>query len=66
MKQRPKALPFYSVDTEEEAKYLQVLYCRSAYTARLGRSYRLNEFRGTTEDIDRVADLFDTEIKRRR
>lgn len=41
------ALPAYSVDTEEEAKHLQVLFCRYSYD----RRYMWANFGETLEDL---------------
>lgn len=49
-------LPVYSVDTWDDAEALRVRHCRLARD-RSG-IYRLNEFSGEEEDLDRVGALF--------
>lgn len=54
------ALPVYSVDTEEEAKLIQVSLCRRQYQEHPlmpGQSwYVLNEFGGEVDELDEVGD----------
>ena len=57
-----RALPVFTVDTESQAVDLQVRFCRAQWTEhpRLpGQTwYKLNEFSGELDDLDRVATLF--------
>lgn len=57
-----RALPVFSVDTAEEAKQIQVRFCRLQYEKHpLMPSkpwYKLNEFSGELEDLDRVRNMF--------
>ena len=50
----PAALPVYSVDTEEQARYLQISFCRLTY----GGRYVFKNFKKMLEDMDRVAEVF--------
>lgn len=57
-----RALPVFSVDTVEEAKQIQIRFCRLQYGSHPlmpGRPwYKLNEFSGELEDLDRVTKMF--------
>lgn len=57
-----RALPVFSVDTAEEAKQIQVRFCRMQYSNHPlmpGKPwYKLNEFNGELEDLDRVRSIF--------
>jgi hypothetical protein len=50
------ALAVFSTDTWEQAESIRIRHCRLARD-RSG-IYRLNEFSGEVEDLERVADLF--------
>jgi hypothetical protein len=56
------ALPFFSVDTENEAKTLQVILCSRQYKSHPLMPnqpwYTFPNFAGEIEDIDRVAEVF--------
>jgi hypothetical protein len=56
------ALPVFSVDTAEEAERIQVRFCRlqhGHHPLMPGKPwYRLNEFSGELEDLDRVRNMF--------
>jgi hypothetical protein len=58
------ALPVFSVDTIEEAKTLQIIFCRKAYANHPKMPgqpwYKLNHFAGTLEDLYRVGEMFET------
>lgn len=55
------ALPVHSVDTEDEAKSLQILFCKKQYANHPqmpGKPwYVLNRFSGNVEDLPKVGDL---------
>lgn len=55
------ALPVFSVDTEDEARYLQVLICKAQYNEhplKPGETwYRLSDFSGEVEDLAEVTAL---------
>lgn len=57
-----RALPVFSVDTIEDAKSIQVRFCRLQYGSHPlmpGKPwYKLNEFSGEVEDLDRVRAMF--------
>lgn len=57
-----RALPVFSVDTTEEATAIQVRFCRLQYGSHPlmpGKPwYKLNEFSGELEDLDRVKTMF--------
>jgi hypothetical protein len=57
-----RALPVFSVDTVEEAKAIQIRFCGLQYGSHpLMRGkpwYKLNEFSGELEDLDRVRAIF--------
>jgi hypothetical protein len=57
-----RALPVFSVDTIEDAKSIQVRFCRLQYVNHPlmpGKPwYKLNEFSGKLEDLDRVRNMF--------
>jgi hypothetical protein len=48
------ALPFYQVWSEEHARQLIVLHCKKQYNG----DYRIWDFKGEIEDIERVANMF--------
>lgn len=48
----PNALPFHSVDTEEEARGIQVLHCRKQYDG----TYVLTHWNENVEDIFTLAE----------
>lgn len=56
------ALPVFSVDTADEAERIQVRFCRLQYESHPlmpGKPwYKLNEFSGEPEDLDRVRNMF--------
>jgi hypothetical protein len=56
------ALPFFSVDTKDQAKRLQVMLCKSQYERhpKLPNQpwYAFPGFRGELDDMDRVAGIF--------
>ena len=57
-----RALPFFSVETVEEAQQLQVLFCalqHGEHPDLPGQSwYRRGQFAGEIDDIPELADLF--------
>lgn len=57
-----RALPVFSVDTVEEAKRIQVRFCKLQYgnhPLMPGRSwYKVFPFSGELEDLDRVRNMF--------
>lgn len=57
-----RALPVFTVDNEEQAVDIQVRFCRSQWGEHPklpGQTwYKLNEFAGTLDDLDRVAAMF--------
>ena len=65
-----RALPVFSVDTIEEAIAIQIRFCRLQYGSHPrmpGKPwYKLNEFSGELEDLDRVRTMFAQFHKERR
>ncbi len=57
-----RALPVFSVDTVDDAQAIQIRFCRLQYGSHPlmpGKPwYKLNEFSGELEDLDRVRDMF--------
>lgn len=57
-----RALPVFSVDTVEEAKAVQIRFCKLQYGSHPlmpGRPwFKLYSFSGELEDLDRVRDMF--------
>lgn len=58
-----RALPVFTVDNEEQAVDMQVRFCRRQWVdhpqMKPGEGwYKLNEFSGEMDDLDRVADMF--------
>lgn len=57
-----RALPVFSVDTPEEAKRIQICFCRLQYKKHPLMPdrpwFKLNEFSGELEDLDRVRAMF--------
>lgn len=57
-----RALPVFSVDTADEAERIRVRFCKLQYghhPLMPGKPwYKLNEFSGELEDLDRVRNMF--------